>query len=110
MEAGAIVPRAYMLSREATTGLVETAIAAFTITPLSCVLISDMKDFPLAYGFHELVVRTPSEIDSVDFALTSFDETHMPSLVIGSRPGMTAIYEDGRVENLPWQAQGSTPN
>jgi hypothetical protein len=110
MEAGATVPRAYMLSREATAGLVETALAAFTITPLSCVLISDMKDFPLAHEFHELVVRTPSEMDSVDFALTSFDETHMPALVIGTRPGMTAVYTDGHVENLLWQAADSIPN
>lgn len=110
MEAGAIVPRVYLLCRDAKPGLVETALAAFSITPLSCVFISDMKDHRLALEFGQLIVRTESEQASLDFALESFDKTRMPSLVIVTKPGITAIYEDGQVEDLPWQAVDSTPN
>ena len=110
MDVGAVVPRAYLLSRDAAPGLVETALAAFSITPLSCVIISDMKDRPLAMKFGELIVRAINELESIDFALESFPETQMPSLIIVSRPGITAIHDDGRVEDLPWQAQSSMPN
>lgn len=103
MEAGAIAPRAYILSRTAGPGLVQTALAAFSITPLSCVIISDMKDHPLAREFGVLIVRTRDEEQSVDFAIESFDNTKMPCLVIGSRSGITAINEDESVETLPWQ-------
>ena len=110
MEGGVSVPKAYILSRSAGPGLVQTALAAFSITPLSCVIISDMKDRLLAMEFGELIVRTRNEVESVDFALDSFKETQMPSLVIGSRNGITAIHDDGRVEDLPWQALDSHPN
>jgi hypothetical protein len=110
MEAGAIVPRAYVLSRNAEPGLVQTALAAFSITPLSCVIISSMKDHPLAREFGALIVMTNNETQSVDFALESFDKTQMPSLVIGSRAGITAIYDGGRVEDLPWQEANLLPN
>jgi hypothetical protein len=89
---------------------VQVALAAFSITPLSCVIISDMKDQPLAMEFGELIVKTCNETESVDFAIESFTETRMPSLVIGSRSGITAIHDDGRVEDLPWQDQSLIPN
>lgn len=107
---GVSVPRAYLLSRCASPGLVQTALAAFSITPLSCVIISDTKDHPLAMEFGELIVKTHNETESIDFALGSFEETQMPSLVISSRSGITAIHDDGRVEDLPWQAQSSMPS
>jgi hypothetical protein len=110
MEAGAIVPRAYILSRDAQPGLVQTALAAFSITPLSCVIISNPMDYALAHEFGGLVLKMCDEFESIDFALSSFEETQMPSLIIGSRAGITAIYGDGRVEDLPWQAVDSMPN
>lgn len=118
MEAGVIVPRAYILSRAAGPGLVQTALAAFSITPLSCVVIFDMKDLKLAMEFCETerIVKTANETEAIDFAMGSFIGTqmligtNMPSLVIGTRDGITAIYEDGRVEDLPWQAQSSMPS
>lgn len=110
MEAGLTVPRVYLLSRHAGPELVETALAAFSITPLACVIISDMKDHVLALHFGALIIRTNNEAESINFALDSFEETQMPSLVIGSRRGVTAIHEDGRVEDLLWQAQSSLPS
>lgn len=107
---GPLVPRAYILSRSANTGLVQTALAAFSITPLSCVIISNMKDHRLAREFGELIVRTRDEFHSMEFAIESFVETKMPCLIIGSRPGITAIHEDGSVEDLPWQAADLMPN
>lgn len=100
-----IAPRAYLLSRMASAGLVQTALAAFSITPLSCVIIFDLKDQRLANEFGELVVMTDSETHAVDCAIEIFKETQMPSLVIGSKPGIIAIHEDGTVEVLPWQDQ-----
>lgn len=98
------------MSRAAGPGLVQTALAAFSITPLSCVVISSTKDHRLAMEFGELVVQTNSEADAVNFALESFAETQMPSLVIGSRAGITALHDDGRVEDLPWQTADSLPS
>jgi hypothetical protein len=110
MEAGVTVPRAYILSRAAGPGLVQTALAAFSITPLSCVIIFDSKDHRLAMEFGELILRTHNEVEAVDFAIESFKVTNMPSLVIGSRDGITAIYDDGRVEDLLWQTADSLPS
>lgn len=104
---GVIVPSAYVISRSASPGLVQTALAAFSITPLSCVIISDMKDRVLAMEFGELIISTVNEAHSIEFAMSSFEKTNMPSLVIGSRSGITAIYEDGRVEDLPWTANST---
>ena len=105
MDFGVIVPRAYVMSRSASPGLVQTAIAAFSITPLSCVMISDMKDISLAMQFDSLILRTDSECESMELAMDSFCETNMPSLIIGETPGIKAIHGDGSVEDLPWQAQ-----
>lgn len=101
---GVIVPQAYVISRTASAGLVQTAIAAFSITPLSCVIISTMTDYPLAQAFDTLIIRTDSEPGSLAFAIESFTQTEMPSLVIGSRDGISAIHADGIVEDLPWTA------
>lgn len=110
MEAGVIVPKAYILSRAASPGLVQTALAAFAITPLSCVIIFQMSDHRLAREFGELIIQTHNEIEAVDFAIESFKGTNMPGLVIGSRDGITAIYEDGRVEDLLWRTADSLPS
>lgn len=103
MEEGVLAPSVYVMSRKATEGLIETALAAFSITPLSCVIISDMKDYHMARKFGDLVLRVKDEDDSILFAVQSFEETNMPSLVIGSRIGICAIYSNGRTEDLPWQ-------
>lgn len=110
MESGVAVPKAYILSRSAGPGLVQTALAAFSITPLSCVIISDMKDQLMAMEFGELIVKTSNEKEAVDFAIESFTETQKPSLVIGSRSGISAIHDDGRVEEMNWQVLDSTIN
>lgn len=107
---GVRVPITYVISREAKPGLVETALAAFSITPLSCVIISNMKDYPLAQSFGTLILRTESQDTSIGFSKESFAQTQMPSLVIAGRPGISAIYEDGSVEDLPWQALDLLPN
>jgi hypothetical protein len=110
MEEGIIVPRVYVISRAATEGLVQTALAAFSITPLSCVVISDMKDYPMARNFDALILRTSDEDTSLIFARESFEQTNMPSLVIGSSPGISAINEDGTMEALPWPDRSSMLN
>ncbi len=114
MEGGITIPKAYILSRTAGPGLVQTAIAAFSITPLSCVIISEMKDHRLAMEFGELIVQTHNEADAVSFALESFANTHMPSLVIVKNMrgtfGIAALYEDGHLEDLPWQTADSLPS
>lgn len=110
MEEEIVAPRAYLISRKATPGLVQTALAAFSITPLSCVIISTMNDYPLAQQFGALILRTESDNTSLEFAMETFEQTEMPSLVISAREGIAAIHKDGRLENLPWQDQSSMLN
>ena len=102
MDAGVVVPRAYILSRSAGPGLVQAALDAFSITPICCVIISSPQDSSLARQFGAIIIRTESELDAMKFCLQAFSETQMPGLVIGSRSGITAFYDDGRVEDLPW--------
>lgn len=108
-----VVPQAYLLSRNAPPGTVRSALAAFCITPLSCVLISDMRDYALASQFSGLVLKVASGVEAVEFALCAFPKTQMPSLIIAEHPEpstVTAIRSDGSLERLDWRILDSTVN
>lgn len=110
MDAGAEVPRAYILPRGASADVVQSAMLGLSITPICCAIIFDMKDSALAHEFSSLVVRTPTEVAAIEFCFMVFDQTQMPSLVIAESPTIMALHEDGRLEEMKWPVPDSTLN
>lgn len=101
---GVSVPCTYVLPRGAKPEIVQSTLAALSMTPICCAIISSAADSPLAHQFSEMVVRTESEQDAIQFSMLAFGQTQMPSLVIGTSPAVMAIYGDGRLEEMQWLA------
>ena len=94
------IPQAYLLNRNSPPEQVEKVLAALSITPLYFVVISDMKDVPLAAQFGVEVLKARTEDEAIEIALGVCNEQQMPSLVISSLEGLTAVYADGRRESI----------
>ncbi len=94
------IPQAYLLNRKSTPEQVEKIIAALSITPLYFVIVSDTKDVPLAAQFSVEVLKARTEDEAIEIALGVCNEQQMPSLVISSLEGLTAVYADGRRESI----------
>lgn len=103
-------PKVYVISRNSPPALIRFAVAAFTITPLSCVLISDSEDGAMASEFGGLILKMASLKEAVEFGLSSFMETQMPTLIIGATEGISAAYSVEHWEKLPWPDQDLMPN
>ena len=94
------IPQAYLLNHKASQEEIEKAITALSITPLYFVIVSDMKDVPLARQFGVEILKARTEDEAIEIAVNVFKENGMPSLVIGSGEGLIAIYADGRRESI----------
>ncbi len=94
------IPQAYLLGSIASPEEIAQAITALSITPLYFAIVSDMKDVPLAVQFGVEVLKVPSEDEAIEFALFTFAQQEMPSLVISSTAGLTAVYEGGKRERV----------
>jgi len=93
-------PAVYVLSSKTAPEATESLRTALGMTPVHTVFIHDNQDLDLACEFlsADEVLKTKSEHDSVELAHAIFQETNMPSLVIGTAPRLDAIYPDGERE------------
>ena len=94
------IPQSYLLNRNSPPEQVEKVLAALSITPIYFVVISDMKDVPLSAKFEVEVLKADTEDKAIEVAQFTFVQQGMPSLVIGSSAGLTAIFADGKRESI----------
>ena len=94
------IPQAYLLSRTALPDEINQVIQALSITPLYFAIVSDMRDVPLAAQFGIEVLKAQNEAEALEIAANVFTENAMPSLIVSSSAGLTAIFADGKRESI----------
>lgn len=98
------VPSYYVVSRQLTKEQIGPVFNAFSITPVFCSIVNDVRDVELALSFSPQVMRCKTEEDSYSVAQAISAEQKQPVLVVGTADVLDAVYADGQRHPVGAQA------
>lgn len=94
------IPSYYVVSRHLPKEHASPILAALSITPIDCAIISDTHDAVLALELSPRVLRVSSEADALKLAHDLAADGQCVPLVVGEAPVLDAYFLDGHRESV----------